>query len=170
MPLAISIPLFAAGGDASVAVPASRRLHAQFEALGGALLDDIAPAEVDPAALNRALSALDDDAPAADIRPVRKHPAMPDGFALARRRSPASTFIPGGGSRRAFRSARIDLPERGASRAFLLEIGAGITVPRHGHEGDEATCVLRGALLRRRRAFSAPAIWRRSTRASFTTS
>ena len=39
----------------------SRRLHAQFEALGGALLDDIAPADVDPAALNRALSAIDDE-------------------------------------------------------------------------------------------------------------
>jgi putative transcriptional regulator len=124
---------------------ASRRLHAQFEALGGALLDDLAPADVDPAALNRALGALDDDACDAQgtrERP-RKHPRMPEGFPLPAPLAgvdihPWRWIAPG------VRSARVALPEGSASRAFLLEIAAGVTVPQHGHEGDEATCVLRG--------------------------
>lgn len=123
----------------------SRRLHAQFEALGGALLDEMAPADVDPAALNRALGALDDDE--SDTQPLsarsRKRPRMPEGFTLPAPLAgvdicPWRWIAPG------VRSARIALPDVSASRAFLLEIAPGATVPRHGHEGDEATCVLRG--------------------------
>jgi putative transcriptional regulator len=124
---------------------ASRRLHAQFEALGGLLLDDIAPADVDPAALNRALTAIDDGTRETEI--VRKrtphHPKMPEGFSLpaplAAMNINAWRWIAPG-----FRSANVALPEGSVSRAFLLEIAPGVTVPRHGHEGDEATCVLRG--------------------------
>lgn len=123
----------------------SRRLHAQFEALGGVLLDEIAPADVDPAALNYALSALDDGA--SDAQPVRdgshNHPGMPEGFSLPAPLAgvdidPWRWIAPG------VRSASVALPNVSASRAFLLEIAPGATIPRHGHEGDEATCVLRG--------------------------
>jgi putative transcriptional regulator len=123
----------------------SRRLHAHFEALGGVLLDDIAPADVDPSALKRALSAIDNGAPEAETakKPRPAHPAMPQGFALP---APLAAMniqgwrwiAPG------VRSAHVDLPEGSVSRAFLLEIAPAVTVPRHGHEGDEATCVLRG--------------------------
>ncbi|KAF0136463.1 MAG: hypothetical protein FD139_1673 [Methylocystaceae bacterium] len=124
---------------------ASRRLHAQFEALGGALLEELAPADVDPAAWNRTLRALDADGEPAVDRPKRKaaHPKLPEGFALP---APLASvdihhwrwIAPG------VRSASIALPKHGASRAFLLEIAPDMTVPRHGHVGDEATCVLRG--------------------------
>jgi putative transcriptional regulator len=127
-----------------ISAPA-RDVHARFEALGGALLDEIEPAGVDAAALNKVLVALD-----AAEAPVRRastravHPAMPEGFALpfvlARQEiGPWRWIAPG------VRSAHIALPPASASRAFLLEIAPGVRVPKHGHEGDEATCVLRGS-------------------------
>lgn len=123
----------------------ARRMHGQFEALGGALLDAMSPADVDPAALNRALSALDNDAGVVETLSDKhcKHPALPEGFTLPTPLAGVDILswrwiAPG------VRSARIVLPESSASRAFLLEIASGVTVPRHGHEGDEATCVLRG--------------------------
>jgi putative transcriptional regulator len=126
--------------------PASRRLHGQFEALGGALLEEMTPADVDPAALNRALCAIDRESGVAGTakrhHPPR-HPKMPEGFALPAPLAEADIqpwrwIAPG------VRSARVALPESAVSRAFLLEIASGVRVPRHGHDGDEATCVLRG--------------------------
>lgn len=123
----------------------ARALHAQFEALGGVLLDDMAPADVDAAALNRALCAIEEALPdnRAEQAQPSKHPAMPKDVTLP---TPLATakinswrwIAPG------VRSARIALPKSAKSRAFLLEIGPGVTVPRHGHDGDEATCVLKG--------------------------
>jgi putative transcriptional regulator len=127
--------------------PSSRRLHLQFEALGGALLDRIEPAQVDPAALNRALNALEDEQAGivgpADAPKFARHPDMPEGFSLPPPLRDVDIdawrwIAPG------VRSARVALPESSGARAFLLEISAGVTVPKHGHEGDEATCVLRG--------------------------
>jgi putative transcriptional regulator len=126
--------------------PAARKVHAGFEALGGVLLDEIAPAEVDAAAMNKALIALD-----AEKAPVRREPthpstrpAMPEGFtlpaALARQEiGPWRWIAPG------VRSAHIVLSSSSASRAFLIEIAPGVRVPKHGHESDELTCVLRGS-------------------------
>lgn len=125
--------------------PESNRLHAQFEAIGGALIDDITPAEVDPAALNRALRAIEMEAEDVDERPghsTGRFKAL-EGFTLP---APLSAVpidmwrwvAPG------VRSARISLPKSAKSRAFLLEIAPGTILPRHGHEGDEATCVLSG--------------------------
>jgi putative transcriptional regulator len=124
----------------------ARELHARFEALGGALLEEMEPAEVDAAALNKALVAI-----GAHEAPVRReskrqrgHPAMPQGFALpfvlAQREIGAWRWIAPG-----VRSAPIALTSSSASRAFLLEIAPGVRVPKHGHDGDEATCVLRGS-------------------------
>ena len=123
----------------------ARALHAQFEALGGALLDDLAPVDVDPAALNRVLGVIDVETSATQTRRMRapKHPKLPDGFVPPAPLSrvdiqPWRWIAPG------VRSAPIVLPKSSVSRAFLLEIAPGVTVPRHGHDGDEATCVLRG--------------------------
>lgn len=125
--------------------PAARAAHARFQTLGGLLLEDIEPADVEPSALNRALAALDSEPRPVD-RPARRAPArpdMPEGFALpatlARQEiGPWRWIAPG------VRSARIALPGPSVSRAFLLEIGPGLRAPAHGHEGDELTCVLRG--------------------------
>lgn len=123
----------------------SRHLHAQFEALGGVLLDEITPADVDPAALIRALQAIEDEKTSHRSKRAHsaRHPRMPEGVTLPRPLAAAHIgawrwIAPG------VRSARIALPKGAKSRAFLLEIAPGVTVPRHGHEGDEATCVLKG--------------------------
>lgn len=123
----------------------SRHLHARFEALGGVLLDDLPPADVDSAALNRALRLLEEDMPDHEPAPVNsaKRPRMPDGFVLP----PPLRLVDVGAWRwiaPGVRSARVALPKSAGSRAFVLEIAPGVTVPRHGHEGDEATCVLKG--------------------------
>lgn len=125
--------------------PAARAAHAKFETLGGVLLEDIEPADVEPSALNRALAAL--DAAPRPMQPLAErgatHPEMPEGFrlpsTLARRQIGAWRWIAPG-----VRSARIALPGASVSRAFLLEIGPGVRVPAHGHDGAELTCVLRG--------------------------
>ena len=126
--------------------PAAREVHAQFEALGGVLLEEIAPAEVESAALTKALIALD-----GEEVPVRREathsparPAMPKGFTLpavlARQEiGPWRWIAPG------VRSAHIALSSSSSSRAFLIEIAPGVRVPKHGHESDELTCVLRGS-------------------------
>lgn len=79
-------------------------------------------------------------------RPARRAPApaeMPEGFrlpaALARQEiGPWRWIAPG------VRSARVALRGPSVSRAFLLEIGPGMRMPAHGHDGAELTCVLRG--------------------------
>jgi putative transcriptional regulator len=122
-----------------------RKAYVEFEALGGALIDQIEPVSVDPSALNRALRLLDEvDSPVErpDL-PAPKHPRMPEGLVL-----PAPLRAAEIGRWRwigpGVRSAAIVLRQPSASRAFLLEIGPGVRVPMHGHEADEATCVLRG--------------------------
>ncbi len=122
-----------------------RRLRAQFEAVGGSLLDEIAPATVDPDALNRALRMLDAETPvtAAAASRGRKGPKFPEGFEIPAPLADADIgpwrwIAPG------VRSARVVLPEPAGSRAFLLEIAPGMRAPMHGHQGAEATCVLRG--------------------------
>lgn len=124
--------------------PAARAAHAQFEALGGLFLEEMEAAEVDPAALNRALGALEQDTrpSPAPARPA-SHPAMPEGFTLPatlsrREIGPWRWIAPG------VRAARVALPASSASRAFLLEIAPGVRAPEHGHDGEEMTCVLRG--------------------------
>lgn len=124
---------------------AARRRHAQFEALGGALLDAIEPVDVDPSALDRALRALDTEGLPSKTSPKSspKRPKFPEGFKLPEPLAeseigPWRWIAPG------VRSARVALPKASVSRAFLLEIAPGVRVPRHGHEGDETTCVLRG--------------------------
>lgn len=125
--------------------PAERRLHAQFEAIGGLLLDAIEPSPADPSALDRALRALDSGEPLLGASPRRtpKHPKMPEGFALPGPLAEAD-ILPWRWIAPGVRSARVALPKGSASRAFLLEIGPGIKIPRHGHDGEETTCVLRG--------------------------
>jgi putative transcriptional regulator len=123
----------------------ARTLYAQYEALGGVILDEITPADVDPAALNRALSAIESlkTNKSNNLVHAPRLPAMPECFTqpppLRMTQIDSWRWIAPG-----VHSARIALPKGAKSRAFLLEIAPEVTVPRHGHEGDEATCVLTG--------------------------
>lgn len=130
--------------------PETREIFAQFEAIGGLLLDECAPAPVEPSALNAALAAL--DKPARESRRVSRDAQsprdMPSGLTLprplaGRRMRPWRWIAPG------VRSRRIDVSPASASRAFLLEIAPGVRIPQHGHEAHEMTCVLHGSFIDR---------------------
>jgi len=149
--------------------PSAREVHAQFEALGGALLEEIAPAEVDAAALNKALIAIDaEEAPV--HREAMRSPRVPPCQKVSRsppflrdRRSDLALDRSG----RSFRAYRAS--SSSASRAFLIEIAPGVRVPKHGHESDELTCVCAAASGTEMRVI-AKGRWRVSTRISSTRS
>jgi putative transcriptional regulator len=110
------------------------------EAVGGALLAELPPAEMAPDALERALAGLDRPlAPAA--APARKPadwidvpPAVLDAFKTRKRWAAPGVWV-----------ATVSYDRRTGKRTYLLGIGANIAVPRHSHRGRELTCVLKGA-------------------------
>ncbi|MEO8927377.1 MAG: ChrR family anti-sigma-E factor [Caulobacteraceae bacterium] len=109
------------------------------EAVGGALLASLPPAQMAPDALERALARIERPAPKAPP-PALPPPGwieIPRDVALAvrhRRRwaAPGVWVAPVIGGPR-------------GPRGYLLRVGAGMTMPRHTHAGSEMTCVLKGA-------------------------
>jgi putative transcriptional regulator len=122
------------------ACPECRASVRLAEAVGGALVADLAPAELAPDALTKALAQLDlpppPPAPAAR-RPDNWIRVPPDVLIAAERHrrwaAPGVWVAPVTGDRK-----------KGA-RSYLLGIGAGIAVPLHTHRGSEFICVLKGA-------------------------
>lgn len=109
-----------------------RRDAAQLEAVGGGLLETIAPAALDRGALAATLDRLDEPQETL-LRPTRSLDQL---LAGARRRwiAPGTWVAP------------INTPHDPADRVFLLCIGAGKATAQHGHDGAELTQVLGGAL------------------------
>lgn len=117
----------------------SRARLESLEAIGGAVLDRIAPAEIDADSLQRVMGRIDGQAP------------------VARRASAAGTFPAplralvggdedavrwrslGGGVRHCV----LHSDEGGTAR--LLKIPAGRAMPAHSHNGTEMSLVLKGA-------------------------
>lgn len=112
-----------------------------FEAVGGELIQDLEPAEMEADALAHALARIERPVPAA--QPLVLHPG-PEGLvlprALAARGIGARRFVAPG-----FWIAPV--PSRNADgwRTYLLRAPSGTAVPHHGHNGEEYTVVLRGA-------------------------
>jgi putative transcriptional regulator len=109
------------------------------EAVGGALLTELPPAEMAPDALERALAAL--DRPAAVAEPALKPKdwievpaAVLDAYRTHKRWAAPGVWV-----------ATVSHDRRSGKRTYLLGIGANIAVPRHSHRGQELTCVLKGA-------------------------
>ncbi|MDA0369526.1 MAG: ChrR family anti-sigma-E factor [Proteobacteria bacterium] len=117
------------------------RIAAQrLEVIGGVVLDDVPPAALDTeAALDRALSNLDDAKPA-------DHPSEPGDLphALLRRLPGDLATLPWRRVARGVAEFALDTYEAGY-RAKLLRIQPGASVPRHTHGGEEYTVVLAGA-------------------------
>ena len=113
----------------------------QFESVGGALLDDLEPAKVAPASLEKIFARIDEGeaAPAERPRPAR----TADGFAL-----PAAMAGCEIGRWRfihpKLRWARVKIPGAEQDRVILLKIAAGFAAPTHSHGGLELTQVLAG--------------------------
>ena len=112
-----------------------------MEQVGGALVADAAPAGLAEGALARALARIDEAPPPPPAAP----PARPDApqalprFVRTYDFGPWRRVAPGVAMR------RIQLPEPGPTRVFLLKARAGARLLEHAHTGLEMTCVLTGA-------------------------
>ena len=111
------------------------------EAVGGALVSELAPAELAPDALAQALARIERPPPplAAPIIPT------PDNWI----RVPTDVLIAAARRKRwaapGVWVAPVMRDRRTGERSYLLGIGRGIAVPKHTHKGVEMICVLTGA-------------------------
>lgn len=119
---------------------ACRRAVANFEAVGGALLEALPPTPMDEDALVRVLARLDAvpeqttprARPAIDMSGL---PACLEPYALGRWRwiGPGLEMRP------------ILLPQPGKTQLFLLKGAPGARLPQHSHSGEELVTVVTGA-------------------------
>jgi putative transcriptional regulator len=123
-----------------IACPACRAAAQLAEAVGGALIDELEPAELSGDALARAMARLDVPVPA-----PMPAPRMPDDWIGI----PAEVRVAAKRNRRwaapGVWVAPVTRDRRTGARSYLLGIGPGIAVPRHTHRGLELVCVLKGA-------------------------
>lgn len=111
----------------------------EAEAVGGALIETLPPAAMDPDALEHALAAI--EAPAPPRVPPSAPPSGWIGFS-----SPA---VETSWRRRRWAAPGVWVAPviRGPGRmsTYLLSVGAGMSVPRHSHRGAEMITVMTGA-------------------------
>jgi putative transcriptional regulator len=110
------------------------------EAIGGALLAEIEPADLAPDALAKAVAGLDQSVSAPNATPEPQPQdwiLVPADVAAARRRRRRAA--PG------VWVANVTGNPRAGPRSYLLGVAAGMAVPRHTHKGTEFVCVLKGA-------------------------
>ena len=128
-----------------------------LEAVGGVLVEDLAPAALRVDALARALQAIDGAAvpvPPPAPAPVQGPPPLP---AAARwpavlagcRITPWRWIGPG------MHYSRVHVPHDEAANVFLLRIAAGKYLPQHTHSAQEFTQVLSGSFHDGRAQFAA---------------
>ena len=115
-----------------------RRIVAETEAVGGALLAALPPATLQPDALARALARIERPTPLPAL------PPPPSDWIVV---PPAVTEAARDRRRWAAPGVWVATVARGPgkSRSYLLGIAAGMGVPRHTHRGAEMICVLKGA-------------------------
>lgn len=114
-----------------------------FEALGGAVLEDVEAAELAPDALAATMALIERADGAGREAPPR--PATPSIFP-----APLQSYVGGGPEAVRWRPVgagvkQAILPCQGEASARLLYIPAGSSVPDHTHGGLELTLVLQGA-------------------------
>jgi len=130
--------------------PACRARVAAFEAVGGALLQQIDPAPMSPDAFAAALRAIEDTQespgePSAPPATAARASAKPiEGIELPEALRDCDVgpwrWIGIG-----MRASTITLPEDARARLTLLRVGPGRKLPEHGHFGTEFTQVLAGS-------------------------
>lgn len=127
----------------------------EFTALGGMLLEQMAPAELSQDALERAMAAIDAPEPTPPHRPTPlRRAALPGGRAWPRAMEgcaigPWRWMAPG------MRFSRVRLPWDAQANVLLLRIGAGKLLAQHTHSDTELTQVLHGSFHDGRALFSA---------------
>ncbi len=114
---------------------------ASFDAVGGALIEDIEEISMGEAALEAALTRIEGLPQATRSEPLKRVGIFP---------APLADYI--GGDLDSVRWRRVGggvkqaiLPTGRDASARLLYIPAGVAVPDHGHRGMELTLVLQGA-------------------------
>ncbi|MBX7249906.1 MAG: ChrR family anti-sigma-E factor [Caulobacteraceae bacterium] len=126
------------------ACAACRGRVAQAEAVGGALLEEIASTPLAPDALDRALARIERPREAAAPEAAAGHARQPADWisvpvevaeAAARRRwvAPGVWVAP------------VDVGSGDGALTYLLRVGQGMRMPQHTHAGCELTLVLKGA-------------------------
>ncbi|MCR6497636.1 ChrR family anti-sigma-E factor [Shinella sp. CPCC 101442] len=124
--------------------PACRARVATYEALGGALLEDIEPTPLSATALNDVLALLDDEDDAAVAVPPPLAPVEIEGIRLpeALRGCDIGRWRwigPG------MKMSRVGVPQDPDANLILLKVGPGRALPDHGHVGTEFTYIVSGS-------------------------
>ncbi|MEM8987773.1 MAG: ChrR family anti-sigma-E factor [Pseudomonadota bacterium] len=128
--------------------PECRARVDEYEALGGEVLDAIAPAEMNGSGLDDVLGRLDDE----DIEeePVYAAPILDR--ARLEMPQPLRTYLPQGIDAVKWRPVGpgvAQFPIAGmdakGARLRLLKIAPGVNIPQHSHAGQELTLILRGS-------------------------
>lgn len=123
-----------------LACPACRGMVGTLEEVGGAMLEDLAPAPMASDALARVLVRLDQRAPVRRAQRDQAEETTVDLFrVLSRYQLGAWRQIAPGLHKRSVR-----ISGGAASRVFLLKGAPGLRLPKHTHTGVELTCVLTG--------------------------
>ena len=125
-----------------------RKAVRDAETAGGLLMEDVSPAPLGEGAFERMMERIETVGEEGSIRAKAKPPApaQPGLPAPLARYIGCSledvkwrTVAPG------VRKCDISLPTKTGSSLFLLQINSGMSIPEHGHGGDEMTLVLKGA-------------------------
>ncbi len=125
--------------------PTCRDQHETLEAIGGAMLETVAPAALSPDALSAMLAMLDAPAPTPPPRPV-----LPAAFASLRLPGPLRDYVAASGQTdwQAIVPGvvhQITLPVAlNGTPVRLTRMRGGFKVPQHTHDGRELNLVLSG--------------------------
>ncbi|MFK8252372.1 ChrR family anti-sigma-E factor [Ancylobacter terrae] len=125
--------------------PDCQKLVRRFEAVGGALLDELPPTPLDADALARAMASIESaDEPALPPEHGSPLPAGLEGIHLPAPLS-ACTFDSWRWLGPGMRASRVKLPGNRDSGVMMLRVGPGRALPDHGHTGTEWTQILHGS-------------------------
>lgn len=124
--------------------PACRARVGTYEALGGALLEEIEPTPLSATVLNDVLAMLDEEDEAPDV-------AMPPPAPVEIEGAPLPEALRGCDIGRwrwigpGMKMSWVGVPQDPDANLILLKIGAGRALPDHGHVGTEFTYIVSGS-------------------------
>lgn len=121
--------------------PACRARVGEYEALGGALLEEAEPTQMSATALSDVIAMLDDDV---SFTPLPLAPVEIEGIRLpdALRGCDIGRWRwigPG------MKMSRVGVPQDPDANLILLKVGPGRALPDHGHVGTEFTYIVSGS-------------------------
>ena len=124
--------------------PACRGRVGEYEALGGALLEETEATQMSATALSDVLALLDDEDATAPFTPPPRAPVEIEGIRLpdALRGCDIGRWRwigPG------MKMSRVGVPQDPDANLILLKVGPGRALPDHGHVGTEFTYIVSGS-------------------------